>query len=181
VQLTKGERMRHVVIGLYAAVLLPGCGMEGGRKDLLQTYETKRLYHKQLLKTEKLQLYRKGHTVLILTAVYLAAPEELQHKKEDERFLVGIYIEGEGEPTEEMLLRSLSLDGVKPVSITPVGLDEVRRQEISFVTSWNRYYLVRFPYTEKKRFTLQFQNSMYGTGSLSFAKRAKYTFVKKVF
>jgi hypothetical protein len=174
--------MRYVIVGLYAAVLLSGCNVEEGRKDLLHTYDKKRLYHKQLLKTEKLQLYKKGRTTLILTAVYLPASQKQQHLKEDERFIVGIYVEGgEERSVKQLLYASLSLDGTKPVSITSISQDEVRKQNISFVTSWNRYYLIRFPHMEKERFSLRFHNDIYGMGVLHFAKRAKYTFVKKAF
>jgi len=172
--------MHYVTVGLCAAVLLSGCGTDHGQESLLSSYAKHKTYHKHLLKTEKVQFSdESGQTRMVVTATYLAVPEKARYDKKPERFIVGLYSDSEEALTPSSL--DLMLDGTKPLKVKPLREEEVRVEQISFVTPWKHFYLVTFPYTQKEQFTLTVRSRMYGKGLLRFAKRAKYTFTKKAF
>jgi len=80
-----------VVIG---AVFLIGCTTK--KEDaLMQSYQQKVDYHKQLQKTEKIQLFENNATKAVLTATYLYAPNFEKYDRRDEQFIVGVHLEDE--------------------------------------------------------------------------------------
>lgn len=80
-----------VVIG---AVFLVGCTTK--KEDaLIQSYQQNVDYHKQLQKTEKIQLFENNATKAVLTATYLYAPNYQKYDRRDEQFIVGVHLEDE--------------------------------------------------------------------------------------
>lgn len=168
--------MLKSVIGVLVCVLLQGCTTKD-ENSLLTTYDKDKHYHKQLQKTENIQLKSDGITMAMLTATYLYDPKE---KTADEDFIVGMYAQESEEQDFRKEGYSLHLDDgtgnmKKPKMIKPLANDSAYLKNISFVTSWNRFYLVSFGHTDKKSFNLVFNSSHYGSGTLHFAKVAKYT------
>lgn len=168
--------MLKSVMGILVCVLLQGCTSKD-ENNLLAIYNQDKHYNKQLQKTENMQLKSDGITMAMLTATYLYDPED---KTADEHFIVGMYAE-ESE-TQDFTKEgySLHLDDSagnmkKPKVIKPLANDSAYLKNISFVTSWNRFYLVSFGHTDKKSFNLVFKSSHYGSGTLHFAKVAKYS------
>lgn len=171
--------MLKSMMGILVLILLHGCTTKE-EKHLFHTYDASRIYHKQLQKTQQLQLKRDGITTAMLTATYLV---DKKHHRSDERFVVGIYIE---EGMEQNFINegyTLGLDEgngklAKPTGITSLDKSSPYLKNLSFVTSWNHFYLVSFPHTNKTSFNLVFTSPDDGSGTLYFAKVAKYTLKK---
>ncbi len=172
--------MRNIILTLSAIALLVGCTSKE-EQALMQAFETKKSYHKQLLKTEKTQLYDGNITKAMLTATYINGQTIDKEYKPDEVFVVGIYLEeSEGLSLEDEGY-SLTLNGNDPKSITILKEDDPLLKDISFASEWSYFYLVTFPHVSKKSFKLVFQSELYGKGELHFAKVAKYVLSKEAF
>ena len=66
-------------------------------------------------------------------------------------------------------------------SIQQLEADDPLLKHISFVSEWNYFYLVTFPYVSGKSFKLILESELYGKGELHFAKVAKYVLTKEAF
>jgi len=172
--------MRNIILTLSAMALLTGCTSKE-EKALMQAYEKNKSYHQQLQKTEKTQLYDGNITKALLTATYLNEQNIDKEYKPDEVFVVGIYIEESEEESFDQAGYSLTLNDSAPKSIKILEADDPQLKHISFVSEWNYFYLVTFPYTPSKSFKLIFESELYGKGELHFAKVAKYVLTKKAF
>ena len=144
----------------------------------MQVYEKNKTYHKLLQKTEKIQLYEDKVTKILLTATYLNSPEKEKQQKKDEVFVVGFYAEEEESGGLGGGNFSLTLDGKSPKSMKVLDKKSKYLKHISFVSEWNQYYLLHFPYTSKKSLKLTLESKTYGKGDLHFSKVAKYVLVK---
>jgi hypothetical protein len=120
-------------------------------------------------------------TKVLVTATYLNKQEVKKLQKEDEIFLLGVYIERSDLEDFDTEAFSVTLDGIQYKSITALKTDSPYLKNISFLTPWSQFYLVRFPYTSKKSFHLIFKSEFYGEEKLHFAKVAKYVLKKKSF
>jgi hypothetical protein len=195
--------MRTILWGMAAMTLLTGCVSKEEQK-LMYTFEKHKNYHKRLIKTEKVQLYEGDFTKVTLTATYLnrnsRAKEgeedsfvnyinpfeifedrEKRMPKEDERFIVGIYIDDENIGEDEVYDFDLTLNGNEPKSIKPLEKSDPRLKDISFVSEWSQFFYVVFPHVKAERFNLTFESEQYGKGILDFAKKAKFVYTKKAF
>jgi hypothetical protein len=169
------KTLKSILLFLLLSLLFTACTSKE-EKALLKMYDKKKNYHKQLLKTEKTQLKVGNITKVLLTATYISEPTK---KKNDEVFIVGIYIE---ESDVQSFMKegfSLTLGGIKAKSIKALKEHSKQLKDISFVSEWSQFYKVRFPHTAKKRFSLVLKSDLYGKGTLDFAKVAKYIFEKK--
>ncbi len=172
--------MRNTILTLSAIALLAGCTSKE-EQALMQAFETNKSYHKQLLKTEKTQLYDGNITKVMLTATYINGQTIDKKYKPDEVFVVGISLEeSEGVSFEETEY-SLTLNKNAPKSITVLKESDPLLKDISFVSEWSYFYLVTFPHVSKKSFKLIFASELYGKGELHFAKVAKYVLTKEAF
>jgi len=195
--------MRLALLGIAALFLFSGCASKE-RVKLMQTYEKKKQYRKRLIKTEKVQLYEGNLTKVTLTATYLnkntrakegeedtflnyVNPFEIfedkkKHvSKEDERFIVGIYVDDEGMGESELYDFNLTLNDKPPKKIVPITHDDPRLKNISFIADWSQFFFITFPHMESDRLTMAFESKQYGKGILHFAKKAKYVYTKKAF
>ena len=87
--------MLKLGISLITIGFLVGCTTS--REDaLIQSYQQKVDYHKQLQKTEKIQLFDNNVTKIVLTATYLYRPNFEKNDLRDEEFIIGIHFEDEG-------------------------------------------------------------------------------------
>ena len=88
--------MLKLGIPLIAIGFLVGCTT--AKEDaLMQSYQQKVDYHKQLQKTEKIQLFENNVTKAVLTATYLYTPNFKKFDQRDEQFIVGVHLEDESE------------------------------------------------------------------------------------
>ena len=88
--------MLKLGILLIAIGFLVGCTTS--KEDaLMQSYQQKVDYHKQLQKTEKIQLFENNVTKAVLTATYLYTPNFKKYDQRDEQFIVGVHLEDESE------------------------------------------------------------------------------------
>lgn len=195
--------MRLALLGIAALFLLMGCASKE-RVKLMKTYENEKQYYKRLIKTEKAQLYDGNLTKVTLTATYLNRnsrakegeddsflnyvnpfeifEEKKEHTpKEDERFIVGIYVDDDGAEESGLYDFNLTLNGKLPKTIVPVDQHDPRLKDISFVAEWSQFFLVTFPHIDAERLTMEFKSPQYGKGVLHFAKKAKYVYTKKAF
>ncbi len=171
--------MYRMIWILLSMALLLGCSSKE-QKTLLQTYKKEITYHKQLLKTEKIQLYDGNITTVMLTATYLNQQSIKKKDRRNERFIIGMYAEESEEPL--LLLDgeyTLRLNGRAPKKITPLKHNDKRLKHISFVSEWSYFYLVEFPHISSKTLTLVLKSNRFGKGELHFAKVAKYVLKKK--
>jgi hypothetical protein len=81
-------------IVLITLGFLAGC-TSPKEKALMESYQKNVDYHKQLQKTEKIQLYENNLTKLVLTATYLYKPNFKKFDQRDEEFIIGVHIEDE--------------------------------------------------------------------------------------
>ena len=87
--------MLKLGISLIAIGFFVGCTTS--REDaLIQSYQQKVDYHKQLQKTEKIQLFDNNVTKIVLTATYRYTPNFEKNDLRDEEFIIGIHFEDEG-------------------------------------------------------------------------------------
>ena len=172
--------MRNIILILGTMALLAGCTSKE-EKALMQKYEKNKSYHQQLQKTEKTQLYDGEITKALLTATYLNEQNIDKEYKPDEVFVVGIYIEESEAGSFDQEGYSLTLNGNTPKSISILKANDPLLKDISFVSEWNYFYLVTFPYVSNKSFKLLFESELYGRGELDFAKVAKYVLTKEAF
>lgn len=195
--------MRTILLSMAALALLTGCATKE-RKHLLETFEKQKDYHKKLIKTEKAQLYEGNYTKVTLTATYLNRhsrakegeedsfinymnpfeifeDKEKRMPKEDERFIVGLYIDDDGVEGTQAYDFNLTLNGKPPKLIKPLSENDPRLKDISFVSDWSQFFYVVFPYVKAERFNMTFESPQYGKGTLNFAKKAKFVYTKRAF
>ena len=158
-----------------------GCATKS-EKELLKHYTDNITYNKSLQKSEKAQLYDiNGSTVIMLTATYLNIQKFDIKSKEDEKFIVGIYI------NEDIIEEfssddfSLTLNKAKAKSFKELDKDDEILKNKSLIIEWSKYYLVHFPHSNSPRFNLIFKSNDYGESKLNFSKVAKYIYSKKAF
>jgi hypothetical protein len=173
--------MRNMLWLLISIALLLGCSSKE-QKILMQNYKEEITYHKQLLKTEKVQLYDGNITTVMLTATYLNRQSINKKESGNERFIVGIYDEeSEGSLSLSDGEYTLHLNGHLPKKIKALKKEDTRLKHISFVSEWSHFYLIEFPHSSHKSLTLVLKSNMFGKGKLHFAKVAKYILKKKVY
>jgi len=152
-------------------------------KVLFQVYNQEKQYNKKLLHTEKIQLYDRNETQVLLTATYLFQENNRQKEDntEDEVFIVGLNMENE--KTRDLLSKdlNLTLEGTLPKSVKILKNSDKSLKDIPIVTEWGDYFKVTFPHTTRQKFDLVFSSKKYGTKKLHFAKKAKYVFTKEAF
>jgi len=138
-------------------------------------------------KTENIKLSEDGEVKIFLTATYLNGEESIldDDKKIKEKFIVGLYQADDVNHTglinadqnltinikypksdeeftrEERIERRKGIDKL-PVSVKKLSLDDPLLKNIPMVNTWNDYYYVEFPHTERKVFSLTYQNKVYG-------------------
>ena len=173
--------MSFKIIIFIFSILLIGCATKS-EKELLKHYTDNITYNKSLQKSEKAQLYdTNGSTVIMLTATYLNIQKFDIKSKEDEKFIVGIYI---NEDVIEYFSPddfSITLNGKKATSFKELDPKDKILKDKSLIIKWSKYYLVHFPHTNSDRFNIIFKSNDYGSGTLSFSKVARYIYSKKAF
>ncbi len=172
--------MRNITFMVIAATFLTACTQKE-EISLVREFEKHKSFHKNLSKTEKVQLYNlAGETRALLVATYLYT--QTSHKKDerDEVFIIGIYAEdGTGNDDFTKSEYALTLNGQPPKKIQKLNYKDIRLKDISFVTEWGSYYLMTFSHVESKSFDLVFESKNYARGTLHFAKVAKYVLTQK--
>lgn len=168
----------RIFVGLLTLLLLLTACSSKSEDSLSERFEKNKIAYKHLQRTEKAQLYDHNATKAFLTATYLFKSADLNKKHKDETFIVGVYLEDD--PSNQLGKKyHLTLEGKKPISIRPLTKESHYLKGMPFVTEWNSYYLVTFPHTSSKRFTLTFESSSYGKKEMSFSKVAKFVEIPK--
>ena len=152
-------------IVFIAIVLLIGCTSKS-EKDLLETYQQDITYHKQLQRTEKIQFYQDDETKVMFIATYLYTPTYEKNDTRDERFIVGLHLHENLEEDINSSEYTLTLNSESPKEIKRLQSDDEALQDLSFITDWADYYLVKFPHVSNKKITLVFESEHYGKGKL---------------
>ena len=179
-QILRSKSMIKMMLPLITLALLVGCSSKE-QDALMQAYDKEKNYHMKLQKTEKTQLYDAQVTKAMLTATYLFEHSIDKNDTRDEVFVVGIYAEDEENTFFNDIGYTLTLNDVVPKSTKLLKENDPMLKEISFVSEWSQFYLVKFPHTPSKSFKLIFKSDMYGKGELHFAKVAKFVLSKKAF
>jgi len=165
---------------LFIAIgLLLGC-TSSKEKALMQSYQQKVDYHKQLQMTEKIQLFEDHVTKIVITAAYLYRPTFDKKDARDEVFIIGLHLEDENDNPAE-IIRGLTLDNKSALKTEKLAKNDSRLKDIAYKTEWAMYYQLTFEHTDKKQFSIMFNNSKYDKSAFSFSKVAKYVYTKKGF
>ena len=169
-------------LGLLFVTILFLIGCTTKKEDsLLKSYNEKIDYHKQLQKTEKVQLYENNETKVVLIATHMYTPSFEKNDTRDEVFIVGIHLDEDEITDININDYNLTVNKKNAKKISTLSHNDKRLQKLSFVTEWGSYYLMEFPNVKSKKVVLKFNNEQYGKGVLDFAKVAKYVFTKKGF
>ncbi|MDQ7046777.1 MAG: hypothetical protein Q9M39_03855 [Sulfurovum sp.] len=137
--------MLRLYIACVGIVLFLGCTSKE-ETALMKSYTKNINYHKQLQKTEKIQLYENNITKVMLTATYLYTAVADKNDTRHEVFIIGLHLEDED---SEALHYSLLLNTKKSIKVEELSTDDTRLQQISFVSDWGLYYLVTFPHSQE--------------------------------
>lgn len=172
--------MNRLGLLLVTIVLIVGCSTKK-EDSLMRSYNEKVDYHKELQKTEKVQLYENNETSVVLVATYKFTKSFEKNDTRDEVFIVGIHTEEEEAENINVNDYNLTVNKKKAKKVTSLSPDDKRLKNLSFVSEWGSYYLMVFPHVKSKRVKLQFKHQEYGKGTLNFAKVAKFVFTKKGF
>lgn len=167
-------------MGMAVVLLLVGC-TSSDEKILSDTFSKQRAYHKNLGKTEKVQLYTAQGTKALFTGTYLYTQTSDKKDEKDEVFILGLYSEDNTQNDLASDAYVLTLNSQSPKKIERLGHSDPRLKDISFVTEWGDYYLVTFPHVSGKSLDLLFESKAYGKGILHFAKVAKYILTDKLY
>lgn len=180
--------MLRLFIGWVVVLLLVGCSSKK-EQALVDSYTKKNTYHKNLQRTEKVELYDGNMSVAMLTATHMYTPNFDKNDTRDEVFIVSVAFE---EP-EISRLRfdinststneneyALTLNKKKAKKVLHLESDDKKLKNVSFVTSWGEYYEVTFPHAGTK-FSLEFASNIYGKGKLNFSKVPKFVYTNKGF
>ena len=166
-------------------------------------------------KTEKIKIGQDNEVKISLAVTYLNDEESIldEENKVREKFIVNLYqaddVNGVGlinadqslilniqypESDEEftkaeIAIREKGVDKL-PLKVQKLSPSDPMLKNIPMVNNWNSYYYVEFPHTRRKKFTLVYQNKVYGIKSaigetqeyekykLNFTKREKYLYQK---
>ena len=172
--------MRNLIFFTISLLIILGCSSKED-KAFFGKYEKNMNYHMQLQKTEKTKLVDGNYTKALLTATYLFVEDadiEPKDDKRKEKFIVGIYVDGDDGSFENGDY-NLTLNGKNPVAVKALKGDDPMLKTISFKSEWTNFYLFTFEHTSAKKFNLVFQSEIYGKGMLNFAKVAKFIFTKQ--
>ncbi len=150
---------------LLVALMLP---LSGCIKRVDDAFVKEGGYHQKLIKTEKFQRYHNGQTTLLVTATYLG------EEKHSERFIIGLYRDEGIEAIPGTPTLKLTLNGTPPQKLTKLSQETIRPSELPLQMVWMDYYMVTFPHTDTKTLHLQITTPHLGSGTLQFAKVAKY-------
>ncbi len=149
-------------------------------------------------KTENIKLSQDGEVKIFLTATYLNGEESVldEDKKIKEKFIVGLYQADDVNLTglinadqnltinikypksdkeftrAEKIERKKGVDKL-PVSVKKLSLDDPLLKNVPLINTWNSYYYVEFPHTERKMFSLTYQNKVYGKKKMKKKKDEK--------
>jgi len=201
----KGEDMYKGLWGFMIFLLFFGCSSKK-EKLLMQNYNQKKTYFKKLQKTEKILLSENNITKTVLTATYLYDRNTRVSDKDYESFIIGLYREDNevgtldkifglqnidnntskenktNESNETAISKyTLTVNGKKAISIKRLDASDARLKNLSFVTEWTTYALVKFKHEKSKHLKMVFKSPIYGKGTIYFSKVAKYIFMKKAF
>ena len=173
--------------GLLFVTILFLIGCTTKKEDrLLKSYTEKIEYHKQLQKTEKIQLYENNETKVVLVATHIYTVNYEKKDTRDEVFIIGLDMENEDindtvalfniqkldtskkvndekpkkkkKQKKKVPIYGLTINGKKAVSIKKLDTNDKRLENLSFVTEWGNYYLVTFKHVKNKRFSLVFNS-----------------------
>lgn len=161
--------------------LFLGCSSKK-EQAFIEEYKESKVQSKKLQKTEKIRLYDKqeGTTKVLITLTYLFK-KEIKNKKEDEVFIVGIYVDENETQDSSIESFSMRLNAKAANSIKVLEENSQYLKNIPFVFPWNKFYLVSFPYSTRKSMYLNINHVYYGEERAFFAKVAKYVLDKKAF
>jgi len=146
---------------------------------MLNDLKKEQQYHKQLLKTEKLEIRNSEGVRVLVTATYVNHHSE----KKNESFIVGIYSEDSMNDVNTTKAYgsdfTLTLNGKKPLKVKALAKSDPKVKNLSFISDWTRIYYFQFPYVASKKMTLKFKGGTYGNGSLIFYKIPRYRLLRK--
>ena len=166
--------MLRMTVLVAVLVWMNGCSTKV-EKDFKQRFETEKVHHSYIMKTEMVRLVKNDTDKMIVRATYL--PES---KSGVERFVLGLHVDALDESTVPASTASkipliVKLNGVTPIRIVRLSDEDASLQKLPLASKWMRFYRIDFPATKAQVLYLKIDAPDYGEGKLYFAKRAKYS------
>ena len=207
---------KAILLSIAMVLIFVGCGSKK-EKSLGYSLEQRLVLDKNMQKTEKVTIRDVNETKITLTASYLNSIESLsdKHHRVTEKFIIGLYQVGGvsdealindnqqltinvayPEPTKgeefnkkERKERAKGMDKL-PIIVKRLSQNDPILKNRVLVNSWSSYYYAEFPHSIKEKFTLTYQNKIYGQKkvvnsdgnetikytkyTMPFAKKGKY-------
>ena len=153
---------------LLATLLLSGCAPKSGffSEDIR--------YQSALAHTKKGEIYNSLEMKASIVATYLNCTIMQCNNKNEEVFLVAIYIDEDSSDKSKQGLYNksflLTLNGKKPKSIQPLDYYDDLIKAAPFRNRWSKYYIVKFDKVKSQSLTMAYAHQSYGKVTLVFAK-----------
>ncbi|WP_456322578.1 hypothetical protein [Hydrogenimonas sp.] len=155
------------IIGLLAAIpVLTGCSAKSG---ISQMIEPDTIYEKALVFTRQAQIVRSLETKASISVTLLNElfPKRYPYDKGIYLF-VGVITDLKDVKFDDLC--KLSLNGKKPLEVTPVDRKSRLYQVVPIVTKWGRYWVVRFPAQKSTKYIIDCEIDPYGSARLSLQR-----------
>ena len=180
-----------------ALILFAGCSSKNENTMEKSFKQVTGVGHK-MQKTEKIKISENNEVKVFLTATYLnsevsAADDD---NKVKEKFIIGLYQIDDGNLTglvngEQNLTINFPYPEsdktftraeekkrkqgmfLLPTSIKKLSLNDPMLKNIPLVNNWSSYYYVEFPHSEALKFSLVYQNKIYGKIPMPLSNVAK--------
>ncbi|WP_457596443.1 hypothetical protein [Hydrogenimonas sp.] len=164
----RGHRVKKSVTAamVLAMLSLGGCGH---KNEVSEIFSPDTIYEKALVYTREDQLVRELETKAAITATLLneVFPDKYPYDK-GVFFFVGVVTSLTLEDFKKNY--HITLNGQKPLSITPVKTTDDLYRLIPNVNRWGKYFLIQFPPTRAKKLVIDFGVYPYGDLKLPFER-----------
>ncbi len=161
--------MKYIKYTLLLAILfMSGCAPKSGFFSEDVRYESALSY------TKKGEIYNSLEMKASIVATYLNCTMLHCDVKDEEVFLIAIYIDEDSSQKDKQGLYNpnyqLTLNGKKPKSIKPLDYHDDLIQAAPFRNRWSNYYLVKFHQVKRPKMRMEYAHQSYGKVTLIFAK-----------
>ena len=154
------------MLGMLGTMVWTGCS---GRNQIEEMFAKDRLYEKALIYTREDQIVREFETKANVSATLLNElfPDRFRYD-DGVYFFFGIVTDLSVEKIKKDY--NLTMNGEEPVAIEKVKSDDDLYKLMPNVNRWGRYYLVKFPPDEAKKYVIKFSVYPYDPIELRFSR-----------
>ncbi len=148
--------MRLLITAIILTTIFIGCGESGYSVFIHDDH-----YYKTLSSSQKAEMSYKDRTIAIFSASYLNVLYPKEYDREEESFLVGLYLTEEGDNSVRGLENpnyQIRMNLENAYEIQPVDRNSSLVVNTSFTDRWSDYYIVKFNTQKPGRLSLVLKN-----------------------